>query len=118
MIKAGNSITLLPYKTYKNNPSKNEPVGYGTNDLGDYLKFQVLDVNKGYGDKCYTGFMYVNVYTDLPLKVHDRVTIESIVSIQRKYNIVAIWITIKEKSPSLFEEKNMYADEEKLGIDF
>lgn len=103
MINSGRSITLRPYKHYKDDPSKSVDVGYGENSYGKFLKFQVLDCNAGENGSN-TGFAYLNVYTDVPLKVNDCVTIDDILYVQVKrtsYNKTAtiIGITIKQTNP-------------------
>lgn len=114
MLASGTNVTLRPYKTYKNNPENNVAVGYGENKRGKFLKFQVMDVNNS-GSKKATGFLYVNVHTDLPLKVFDMVTIDQILYVQRKFNVVVIGITIKQTNPEVLE---MPKEDIFEGIDF
>lgn len=117
MIKEGTNITLRPYKNYPNNPEKSVQVGFGEDHiLGKHLKFQVMDVNNGTGAKPHTGFAYINVYTELPLKVGDMVTVDKIVTFQIKKNIVIIGVTISQTAVGEFKEDTHSNNE--LGVDF
>ena len=118
MIKKNTNITLRPYKTYKNDSSKNVPIGYGEDAEGTFLKFQVMDVNGGKDGKSNTGFAYVNVYTDLPLKVNDMVTVEEIVTFQVKRNVVIIGIRIKQKVAGVLESQTYQNEFIENGFDF
>ncbi|MEG0366015.1 MAG: hypothetical protein RR585_04210 [Coprobacillus sp.] len=100
MIAPGYGITLRPYKFYKNDPSKNVIVGYGEDKRGSFLKFQVMDFNANGTEKGNTGFTYVNIYTDLALKVGDMVRVDKILYAQFKRQGNCIGITIKETNPS------------------
>jgi hypothetical protein len=105
MINTDRNITLRPYKFYKNDPSKSIDVGYGENLYGKFLKFQVLDCNAGeHGTN--TGFAYLNVHTNIPLKVNDCVMVDEILYVQVKrtsFNKTAtiIGITIKQTNPDV-----------------
>lgn len=107
MIRPDVNITLRPYKTYKDDHSKDVPVGYGNDIRGEYLKFQVLDVNTGEKGKL-TGFAYLNVYTDVPLKVYDMVTVDKILYVQVKRmgyrTVTVIGITIKQSNPDVIKD--------------
>ncbi|MFR7590224.1 MAG: hypothetical protein ACLUVC_02175 [Longibaculum sp.] len=118
MIKEGTNITLRPYKHYKDNPENDVPVGFGEDHiLGKHLKFQVMDVNNGAGAKPHTGFAYINVYTELPIKVGDMVTVDKIVTFQIKKNIVIIGVTIRQTAVGEFKEE-FYNHDNGFGVDF
>lgn len=114
MIRSGMSFTLRPYKTYREDHSKDVPVGYGEDSRGKFLKFQIMDVNRAERKGSITGFSYVNVYTDIALRVGDFITIEDILYVQVKSRIVVLGITIKQKNPSTFGEIETFGEE----IDF
>lgn len=119
MIYPGRNITLRPYKVYKNDHSKDEIIGYGEDKRGKFLKFQVMDVNQG-KNKTNTGYAYVNVYTDLPLKVDDMVQIDKILYIQIKQRTFIMGITIKQSNPFVSEDANLVGDDLVMptGVDF
>jgi len=102
VIKEGTRITLRPYKDYHGQEGKeNIYAGYDKDKFGnEYLKFQTIDINRGV-NKPTTGFCYVNIYTDLPLKVGDSVTVDKILGVQVKgfKRTVVLWIKIKETNP-------------------
>lgn len=114
MIRPDVNITLRPYKIYKDDHSKDVPVGYGNDKRGKYLKFQVLDINTGEKGKL-TGFAYLNVYTDIPLKINDVVTVDKILYVQVKRmgyrTVTVIGITIKQTSPNVIQDNIKDEDE-------
>lgn len=109
MISPGKNITLRPYKIYKDDHSKDVPVGFGKDIRGNFLKFQLMDVNTGVGDKKNIGYCYVNVYTDLPLKVGDMIQIDKILYVQVKRmgykQIFVIGVEIMQTNPSVIVEQ-------------
>lgn len=104
MIKVGDKIELKPYKKYKDNPELNVDIGSNNNKFGDYQQAQVRDVNHGENGKINSGFVYVNIYTPIPLKVGDMVTVKKFLYFQKKSNVTTVvGIEIEETSP-LFKE--------------
>ena len=69
----------------------------------------MLDVNQG-KNNISTGYDYVNVYTDLPLKVDDMVQIDKILYIQIKWHVVIMGITIKQTNPFVNEDADLIED--------
>lgn len=109
MIRKNLNITLRPYKTYKNHPERDEPVGFGEDTIyGQHLKFQIMDVNNSTTEVPTTGYAYLNVYSDLPLKPNDFVTIDEILYTQVKFQkgrtIVVIGVKIKQTQIGEFDE--------------
>lgn len=120
MIRKNLNITLKPYKTYKNHPERDELVGYGEDRLyGKHLKFQIMDVNNSTTEVPTTGYAYLNVYSDLPLKPNDMVTVDEILYTQVKFQkgrtIVIIGVKIKQTQIGEFNEDNNVFDVE---VDF
>ena len=95
MIRSGTKITLRPYKTYKDDPSKNVDIECGECEEGKYLQCQVMDVNVGNSGKI-TGFFYVRIFTELPLAINDIVTVKDILWVQKKRNVCVLGCTIYE----------------------
>lgn len=99
MISKGDRIKLRPNMTYKDDPSKNEIVGTGKDQFGNYQQLQTMDINNVGQGKTKTGFFYVRVYTDIPLTSDDVVTIKDILYVQRKNNVCLFGIAIEETKP-------------------
>ena len=110
MIRPGSNITLRPYKIYRNDRSRDVPIGYGEDRRGKYLQFQVLDINSGLTKKL-TGYAYVNIYTEIPLKIDDIVTVKEILYVQVKKiglnTITIIGLKIKQTNPGVIDEDIM-----------
>lgn len=70
--------------------------------FGDYQQFQVLDMNFQ-GKMVRSGFVYVQVFTDLDLKVGDVVTVQEVLFVMRKGNTFIVGVSIKEKSKANLE---------------
>ena len=106
MIKVGDKIEVRPYKHYKDKPELNKDVGTGNNKFGDYQQVQIRDINQGQNGKVNSGFMYARIYTPIPLKVGDLVTVKKFLYVQKKNNVVTvIGIEIEETSPLIHEIK-------------
>ncbi|QNM11781.1 MULTISPECIES: hypothetical protein [Bacillota] len=99
MIKIGTKIKLRPNMLYKDDPEKSENVGYGENEFGKYQQLQILDLNKSADGKNKTGFIYVRIFSELPMLPDDEVVVKDILFIQRKRNIVVVGIKIEENTP-------------------
>lgn len=111
MLKKGTEIHLLAYKHYKGDSKKNVDVGVWENSFGKCLQFQILDTNAKQGNKgLNTGFLNVNVHTDIPLRVDDCVTIKEILYIQKVFNYTTIGITIEETFSGVIEDQNAYVE--------
>lgn len=111
MLKKRTRIRLLAYKHYKDDSKKNVDVGVWENSFGRCLQFQTLDTNAKQGNKgLNTGFLNVNVHTDIPLRVDDYVTIKEILYIQKVFNYTTIGISIEETSPGVIKDPNAYIE--------
>lgn len=121
MIRKNSNVTLKAYKSYKDHPEKDEPVGFGEDKLfGKHLKFTIMDVNNSTTEKPTTGFAYLNVYSNLPLKPNDMITVDEILYIQIKFvrgkNVVIFGVTIKQTQiGELGNEENIL---ENVEVDF
>lgn len=98
-IKVGQKIEIRPNMRYKDKPELNEDIGYGQDQVGVFQQCQVLDRTDVGDGKIKTGFLYVRIHTDLPLKVGDMVTVKEFEYVQRKGNLFVIGIKIEETSP-------------------
>lgn len=98
MITKGTVVQLIKNKTYKDHPEKDEDVGIGeTKTWGKYQQFQVLDKTPNKLGRLDGGFLYIQIYTDIPLKPKDCVTIKDILYITSKRRMSAIFgCTIEE----------------------
>lgn len=109
MIKKGTKVKVRPYKRYKDNPVLNEDIAVGTDEFGEYLQCQVMDITPCHGGKSKAGFFYARIHTNVPLAVDDMVTVKDFLYAQRKGNICVIAFTIEEQAP--MENELIYEDD-------
>lgn len=103
MIYQGSKIKLLPNTEDKDGTSneKNEK-WEGINHFGHYFQFKVLDKNL-FQKKMRSGFIYLQVFTELDLHAGDVVTIKKLLYAGRKDNIVILGVEIMEQPESTVE---------------
>lgn len=97
MIRAGDKVLLLKNKEYKDDPSKNEDVGYGDNKFGNFQQFQVYDSNVTKNKGMFLGgFFYMQIFSNDVLAPNDVVIIKEILYVQRKRNVCIFGVKLKE----------------------